>query len=80
MLGREKHGNTTLSTTYCLSHLIAGPVLHHKEMMPQFARPETYRFSWDNMTISLTIFTIGLFKTDFIGQTENLMVLHKANW
>ncbi|MFZ8404069.1 MBOAT family protein, partial [Staphylococcus aureus] len=24
-------------------HLIAGPILHHKEMMPQFARPQTYR-------------------------------------
>ena len=22
-------------------HLIAGPILHHKEMMPQFAQPET---------------------------------------
>ncbi|HRH80784.1 MAG TPA: MBOAT family protein [Thiobacillaceae bacterium] len=50
-----------LFVTY-FPHLIAGPVLHHKEMMPQFARPETYRPSWDNMTIGLTIFTIGLFK------------------
>jgi alginate O-acetyltransferase complex protein AlgI len=48
-------------------HLIAGPVLHHKEMMPQFARPETYRFSWDNMTIGLTIFTIGLFKKSVLA-------------
>src|SRR5262249_10012726 len=23
-------------------HLIAGPILHHREMMPQFERPETY--------------------------------------
>jgi D-alanyl-lipoteichoic acid acyltransferase DltB (MBOAT superfamily) len=50
-----------LFVTY-FPHLIAGPVLHHKEMMPQFARPQTYRFSWDNMTIGLMIFTIGLFK------------------
>ncbi|CAH1386255.1 MBOAT family O-acyltransferase [Candidatus Nitrotoga sp. M5] len=55
-----------LFVTY-FPHLIAGPVLHHKEMMPQFARPETYRFSWDNMTIGLTIFTIGLFKKSVLA-------------
>ena len=26
-------------------HLIAGPILHNREMMPQFADPATYRFS-----------------------------------
>lgn len=50
-----------LFVTY-FPHLIAGPVLHHKEMMPQFARPETYRLSWDNVTIGTTIFALGLFK------------------
>jgi D-alanyl-lipoteichoic acid acyltransferase DltB (MBOAT superfamily) len=50
-----------LFVTY-FPHLIAGPVLHHKEMMPQFALPSTYRPSWDNMTVGLTIFSIGLFK------------------
>jgi len=50
-----------LFVTY-FPHLIAGPVLHHKEMMPQFARAETYRLSWDNVTIGTTIFAIGLFK------------------
>jgi D-alanyl-lipoteichoic acid acyltransferase DltB (MBOAT superfamily) len=50
-----------LFVTY-FPHLIAGPVLHHKEMMPQFAQPQTYRFSRDNMTVGLTIFAIGLFK------------------
>jgi D-alanyl-lipoteichoic acid acyltransferase DltB (MBOAT superfamily) len=50
-----------LFVTY-FPHLIAGPVLHHKEMMPQFAKAETYRPSWDNFTIGLTIFAIGLFK------------------
>jgi len=51
----------TLFVTY-FPHLIAGPVLHHKEMMPQFARPETYRFSYENLAVGLTIFSIGLFK------------------
>jgi alginate O-acetyltransferase complex protein AlgI len=52
---------------YCLfvtyfPHLIAGPVLHHKEMMPQFARPETYRLNHENLAVGFSIFAIGLFK------------------
>lgn len=52
---------------YCLfvtyfPHLIAGPVLHHKEMMPQFAHAETYRLRSENIVVGSTIFFIGLFK------------------
>jgi alginate O-acetyltransferase complex protein AlgI len=43
-------------------HLIAGPVLHHGEMMPQFRKPQTYRFDFENIAVGLTIFLIGLFK------------------
>lgn len=43
-------------------HLIAGPVLHHAEMMPQFARDETYRFRLKNFLIGVAFFSIGLFK------------------
>jgi D-alanyl-lipoteichoic acid acyltransferase DltB (MBOAT superfamily) len=50
-----------LFVTY-FPHLIAGPVLHHKEMMPQFAHAATYRFSAENMAVGLAIFCIGLFK------------------
>ena len=50
-----------LFVTY-FPHLIAGPVLHHKEMMPQFASAATYRFNYENMSVGLTIFFIGLFK------------------
>ena len=51
----------TLFVTY-FPHLIAGPVLHHKEMMPQFNRPATYRLDAMNIAVGLTIFSIGLFK------------------
>lgn len=50
-----------LFVTY-FPHLIAGPVLHHKEMMPQFALPATYHAHWENLSVGLTIFSIGLFK------------------
>lgn len=43
-------------------HLIAGPILHHKEMMPQFERPETYRFDARLFSRGLWFFSIGLAK------------------
>ena len=43
-------------------HLIAGPILHHAEMMPQFAKKETYRFDLHNLSMGLAIFAAGLFK------------------
>lgn len=43
-------------------HLIAGPVLHHKQMMPQFALPATYRPNVESIAVGLTLFSLGLFK------------------
>lgn len=43
-------------------HLIAGPIIHHKQMMPQFSNPETYRLKLDNINPGLIMFSIGLFK------------------
>ncbi|HYM29832.1 MAG TPA: MBOAT family protein [Candidatus Cybelea sp.] len=43
-------------------HLIAGPILHHKEIMPQFDRPDAFRPQWRNISVGLTIFVIGLAK------------------
>ncbi len=43
-------------------HLIAGPILHNQEMIPQFASPATYRFRLDRLSIGLSIFVIGLCK------------------
>lgn len=50
-----------LFVTY-FPHLIAGPVLHHKEMMPQFGSASTYRFSWSDVAVGTAIFAMGLFK------------------
>jgi len=53
--------NYALFVTF-FPHLLAGPVLHHREMMPQFERPETYRPRAENLSVGLTIFIVGLFK------------------
>ena len=52
---------------YCLfvtffPQLIAGPIVHHKEMLPQFARDAIYRLNAEHLAVGLTIFAIGLFK------------------
>ena len=56
----------TLFVTY-FPHLIAGPILHHREMMPQFDRRATYTLNWDNVAVGLTMFIIGLFKKTVIA-------------
>lgn len=43
-------------------HLLAGPVLHHAEMMPQFADPRTSRPRAEMISTGLTLFIIGLVK------------------
>jgi len=48
-------------------HLIAGPIIHHKEMMPQFAAPVTYRPRSANIALGLTIAVIGLCKKVFLA-------------
>ncbi len=55
-----------LFVTY-FPHLIAGPVLHHKEMMPQFGDARNYTPLAANFSVGLTIFTIGLAKKVLIA-------------
>ncbi len=50
-----------LFVTY-FPHLIAGPVLHHGEMMPQFAKSSIYRFNVEHFTAGSVYFLMGLFK------------------
>jgi D-alanyl-lipoteichoic acid acyltransferase DltB (MBOAT superfamily) len=48
-------------------HLIAGPILHHREIMPQFARKSTYRLDLSNVGYGLVLFFIGLAKKVLIA-------------
>src|SRR5215813_7092392 len=41
-------------------HLIAGPIYHHKEIMPQFHLQENFRFDISNFGFGLTWFALGL--------------------
>ena len=42
-------------------HLIAGPIVRHWEIIPQFARSE-FRVNRDNFCVGATLFLFGLFK------------------
>jgi len=53
--------NYVLFVTF-FPHLIAGPILHHREIMPQFADEATYRFKSEHLAAGLTLFAFGLFK------------------
>jgi D-alanyl-lipoteichoic acid acyltransferase DltB (MBOAT superfamily) len=50
-------------------HLLAGPILHHKEMMPQFRTTENKYINFNNISTGLFIFSIGLFKKVVIADT-----------
>ncbi|QKF72666.1 membrane-bound O-acyl transferase, MBOAT family [Aliarcobacter faecis] len=60
--------NYMLFVTY-FPHLLAGPILHHKEMMPQFASKYNYIKNYRNIALGLFIFSIGLFKKVVIADT-----------
>jgi alginate O-acetyltransferase complex protein AlgI len=58
--------------TYCLfvtffPQLIAGPIVHHGEMMPQFLRQRARVLHWDNVFRGIVIIAIGLFKKVMIA-------------
>lgn len=49
--------------------LIAGPIVHHGQVMSQFAAKKTYTIQYENISKGLLIFAIGLFKKVGIADT-----------
>lgn len=49
--------------------LVAGPIVHHKEMMPQFATYRNKFINYDNIAAGLFLFSIGLFKKVVLADT-----------
>lgn len=68
-----------LFVTY-FPHLIAGPIVHHKELMPQFASHKLGINSAD-VAIGLTIFSIGLFKKLILADSfsEDVALVYDAS-
>lgn len=49
--------------------LIAGPIVLHSEIVPQFADPKNRRFSFDSFAPGLYAFALGLFKKVVVADT-----------
>ena len=66
-------------------HLIAGPIVHHRDLMPQFEESRNYRFQPTEVAIGLSIFCIGLAKktliADAVGKfSETLLSGGHVGW
>lgn len=60
--------------TYCLfvtifPHLIAGPIINHRDMIPQFSRLRNFCLDYRNFSQGLVLFSIGLFKKVVIADS-----------
>lgn len=69
--------------------LIAGPIVHHAELMPQFAVSKNRYVNYKNLSVGICIFCIGLFKKVVLADTfseyvkygfENSVSLSKHGW
>jgi alginate O-acetyltransferase complex protein AlgI len=49
--------------------LIAGPIVHHRDIIPQFMRAENLAPRWSNFAVGISIFSIGLFKKTVIADS-----------
>jgi len=48
-------------------HLVAGPLVHHSELIPQFRRKICPAETWENLSVGSTIFIIGLAKKTLLA-------------
>jgi alginate O-acetyltransferase complex protein AlgI len=49
--------------------LIAGPIVHHSDIVPQFADKTNNKVTWQNISVGVTIFSLGLFKKVILADT-----------
>jgi len=58
-------------------HLLAGPILHYKQIMPQFLDPKNFSIDSEKIKLGIIIFTIGLAKklliADALGDYANFL-------
>lgn len=54
--------------------LIAGPIVHHREIIPQFMSTENITPRWSNFAVGVSIFALGLFKKTVIADSLSVYV------
>lgn len=50
-------------------YVTSGPLLRHREIVPQFADRQIYQFNLEDLAIGVTIFAIGLFKKMVLAES-----------
>ena len=76
--GKAKEFNITnyiLFVTY-FPHLIAGPIIHHREMMPQFDELKNKSIQWKNIHCGTFLFSMGLAKKVLIADRISLYAVN----
>ena len=68
-LAKEKKFINYIMFVTFFPQLIAGPIVHHKEMMPQFVSIRNKAKNYKNIAMGLFILSIGLFKKVVIADT-----------
>jgi len=66
--GERNVGRYALFVSF-FPQLIAGPIVHHGEVIPQFKDHEKVRFNMDSFAAGVSIFIIGLFKKTVLADT-----------
>jgi alginate O-acetyltransferase complex protein AlgI len=65
-------------------HLIAGPILHIRDIGPQLLNPDTCRFRFSNLSIGTSFFIIGLAKkvllADPLAETVGIGFAHPGDF
>ncbi|MDB5807020.1 MAG: alginate O-acetyltransferase [Betaproteobacteria bacterium] len=66
LAGETRLSHYTLFVSF-FPHLVAGPILHHGQMMPQFASRKLFRLSAETTLTALIMFAIGLAKKTLLA-------------
>jgi D-alanyl-lipoteichoic acid acyltransferase DltB (MBOAT superfamily) len=61
-----------LSFALFFPHLLAGPIVHYQELVPQMELPPRRSRTLSNIAIGLAIFSIGLFKKTVLADTMSI--------
>ena len=69
--GEVKSGGVSRYATFVIffPQLIAGPIVHYRDMMPQFFGPNLGRFWRADLVIGFSLFAVGLFKKTVIADS-----------
>ena len=60
--------------------LVMGPIVHHREIVPQLKRPAFLQFDVQAVSIGLAIFIIGLFKKVVLADGERRLSTRPMRW